>query len=1593
MSDGQGGSATATVSVNVTAVNDAPVALDDAFITPENTPVTLNLLGNDSDVDGDIASLKSINGTVITPGLAQTITVSGGSVSVSPTGVVTFAPQQDYNGPVNFDYVVKDDKGGEGTGRVSVSVTSVNNVPVANPDTVTTPEDRSLTLTAVALLGNDTDVDGNPLTIISVQSPAGGTVALVGGQVVFTPTANYNGPASFTYTVSDGQGGVSTATVSVNVTPVNDVPVAGDDLSSTAVNSPINNINILGNDRDVDGDTLTVTRATVDPLKGTVSINPDGTLNFTPALNVSGPVQITYTISDGKGGTDTAVLTVNVGNNTPPDSADRALTTAEDTPLTLTVGNFTFTDADAGQTLVNVRIDSAPTNGTLRLDGATVAAGQVISVADLAAGKVSFAPALNGNGVNYASFNFSVQDSGGAFDTVPNTITVDVTAVNDAPVANPDTVTTAEDTPLSLAPGALLGNDTDVDGNPLSISSVQAPVGGTVAIVGGQVVFTPTANYNGPASFTYTVSDGQGGSATATVSVNVTAVNDAPVASNDVRSTPINTPLTSVVVLGNDRDVDGDTLTVVGASVDPLQGSVTVNPDGTLNVTPASNVSGPVQVTYTISDGNGGSATAQLTISVGVGNPPDSAAKTITTAEDTSVTLLLSDFEFTDADAGQTFVGLRVDSLPGNGVLLINGMAVTSGQLVSVADISSGKLTFNPALNENGGNYASFNFSVQDSSGTFDVAPNTITFNVTAMNDVPVATPDTVTTAEDIPLTLPSIALLGNDTDVDGNLLSISSAQTPVGGTVAIVDGQVVFTPTPNYNGPASFTYTVIDGQGGRATATVSVNVTPVSDLPTADLKHDSTNDTGGSINDSITANPSPAITGTGAPGDTITLYAVDGITVLGTALVDAAGIWSIDPTINYLSEGPNLLSVRATDPAGNQSSAVPVLLTLDTAAPLAPTVVVTEDANNDRLISAAELSGSVDVRIGLPADVKVGDTLTVTDGTTINTFVLTTAQIATGNVTTSFANPGEGNTISVTARITDVAGNTGANSPVDSALVDTTAPSVLSGALRSVEPDDSGTLGDSITSNRSPAITGTGNVGDTITLYAADGVTVLGTALVNATGNWSIDPASNYLSEGLNALSVRATDPAGNQGPALPVVITLDTTAPSSPSVVVTEDTNNDGLISALELSGLVDVRVGLPADATAGDTLTVTDGTTTRTFVLTTAQLAAGNVTTSFVSPGQGNTISVSARVIDVAGNLGGMSATDSAAIDTRVPLAVQDVLVTRESTPLVIDFATLLQNDIGAVERPLVITSVQGASNGTVAIVDGKIVFTPNANYFGPASFTYTVSDGLGSTSTATVNVAIQTFDPLPIESERFVEVPAYVPPRAAVNADPALHVLYSVNDVRVDTGLRAGMGIFQTDSVTMAELSSEQALALDNLTAPRGFDGLDESHLLGNGIGAQNALFVQHAVRHEALVSEVGLFVQNSVRASQLESLARNIRVDTFNSAISGVDTLLDPFALGSPAVSPVTPLAEALEKERQNTPTSKLEKENSLQANNAVQVAEPARTLSTADDFSVTQVKRRAADGFATQLRRNATAFRTSALRPETPLAETKRVTR
>src|SRR5437016_2739927 len=172
--------------------------------------------------------------------------------------------------------------------------------------------------------------------------------------------------------------------------------------------------------------------------------------------------------------------------------------------------------------------------------------------------------------------------------TAPATVVVTVTAENDSPAAVNDAATTAEDTAVSVA---VLSNDSDPDGDTLMVSSVgTATHGSAVVNANGTVTYMPAANYDGTDSFTYTISDGHGGSATGTVNISVTAVNDAPTAANDASSTAEDTAI-SIAVLSNDSDPDGDILTVSVASA-PLHGSALAHADGTITYTPAANYNG-----------------------------------------------------------------------------------------------------------------------------------------------------------------------------------------------------------------------------------------------------------------------------------------------------------------------------------------------------------------------------------------------------------------------------------------------------------------------------------------------------------------------------------------------------------------------------------------------------------------------------------------------------------------------------------------------------------------------------------------------------------------------------------------------------------------------------------------------------------------------------------------------------------------------------------------------------------------------------------------------------------------------------------------
>jgi hypothetical protein len=480
ISDGNGGTDTATANITVSEATDPPVANNDTATVNEDTvSAIVTVLTNDTDVDGNDLTVLSAS----TP---------DGTVTVNSDGTLAFTPTSDLTGTTTITYTISDGTGGTDTASVSVTVDPVNDAPVAAPDTATITEDVPTTLT---VLPNDSDIDGDDLTVTDASSPDGSVTINSDGTLEFTPTSDFTGTTTVTYTITDGEGGTDTSTVTVTVTPVNDVPVAEDDTVTVSEDTVSATVDVLTNDSDVDGDDLTVLTASTPD--GTVTVNSDGTLAFTPTSDLTGTATITYTISDGEGGTDSATVTVNV----------------------------------------------AP--------------------------------------------------------------------VNDPPVAVNDTATVTEDTPTDLT---VLPNDSDADGDDLTVVSASTPDGTVTVNSDGTITFTPTSDFTGTTTVTYVVTDGEGGTDTGTSTVTVTPVNDAPVADDDTGSITVPGGTTTIDVLTNDTDVDGDDLTVLGAT--SPDGTVTVNSDGTITFDPEDFFTGTATVTYTISDGEGGTDTATIDVNV-----------------------------------------------------------------------------------------------------------------------------------------------------------------------------------------------------------------------------------------------------------------------------------------------------------------------------------------------------------------------------------------------------------------------------------------------------------------------------------------------------------------------------------------------------------------------------------------------------------------------------------------------------------------------------------------------------------------------------------------------------------------------------------------------------------------------------------------------------------------------------------------------------------------------------------------------------------------------------------------------------------------
>ncbi|MFN0032869.1 MAG: Ig-like domain-containing protein, partial [Flavobacteriales bacterium] len=550
MCDEDGACDTAVVTINVEIPNNDPVAVNDDYVTDEDTSVSGTVADNDTDADGDDLTWTATGGP------------SNGIITFNSDGTFTYTPNPDFNGTDFVEYTVCDEFGGCDNGTLNITVNPVNDAPDAVDDNTVVEEDSSVN-GDVSL--NDTDVEDDDITFTLLDNPVNGDVTFNSdGTFTYTPDADFNGSDSLTYIACDEFNDCDTATVYITVDPINDSPLAVDDNYSTDENETLND-DVSTNDNDIDGDGLDYTLLD-DVLNGTLILNADGTFTYIPDNGFSGSDTFTYIACDNSNDCDTALVTINViPIDTDPIGIDDSFIVAEDGILNGDV-SLNDSDVDGDDLTFEYNDDLNPDAGTLVFNDD---------------GTFTFTPDPDFNGT--VTFTYDVCDDDGNCDTV--TVTITVTPVNDAPIGANDTYSVNEDDVLN---GDVSPNDTDVDGDNLEFTLLDGPSNGTLVFnADGTFTYTPNPDFNGTDTFTYIVCDEDGLCDTVTVTIIVTPV-DEPVPFLPVEDcyTITDTTAYSDDVSLND-DVPANSTYTLGTL--PANGTMSMNSSGEFTYVPTGN--------------------------------------------------------------------------------------------------------------------------------------------------------------------------------------------------------------------------------------------------------------------------------------------------------------------------------------------------------------------------------------------------------------------------------------------------------------------------------------------------------------------------------------------------------------------------------------------------------------------------------------------------------------------------------------------------------------------------------------------------------------------------------------------------------------------------------------------------------------------------------------------------------------------------------------------------------------------------------------------------------------------------------------------
>ena len=1351
VSDGEGGLDTATLFVTVNGQNDAPIAQDDAFNANDNSTISGNVLddngsGADSDIDNFAAlTVTALNGQAGDVGNQITLG-SGALLTLNSDGTFDYDPNGAFTGggTETFTYTLEDDRGATDTATVTITLNATNQPPVAQDDAISTDEETLITGNVLADNGSgaDSDPDADPLTVTQINGvtadignpvtlTGGGTVTLQGnGDFSFDPNGQYedlgvgqSATEIFTYTIQDGQGGSDTATATITINGVNDAPVASTDNGTTDEDTTTTG-NVLTNDNDIDGDPLTVSEvagstlavgvATATTGGGSITINADGSYIYDPGTAFNFLAQgdaatdsIQYTVDDGQGGTDTATLFITVnGVNDAPTAQDDAVTASEDTILNgdLTADNGNGPDSDPDQGDIPF---ISEVNGEAANIGSQITLGSGALLVVNGSGTFTYDPndqfeTLNSGETATDSFTYTLQDSEGATDTATVTVTINGNA--DLPVATDDTATTDEDSATS---GAVLTNDTDADGDTLSVSEVNGQAGnvgnqitlgsGALLTLNGDGTFDydPNGAFEGLAvgetgtdSFTYTVSDGNGGTDTATVTITIDGVNDAPTARPDTFSTDEETVLSGLDLFANNGG---------GADSDPDISDV-------LNVTQVNGEATDVGSQITLASG------ALLTVNL------DGTAS---------------------YDPNGAFNGLSA--------------GVTAND--------------------------SFTYQVSDGNGGTDTA--TATVIITGVNDDPDAVDDGLNVAVDAALSGNVLTDNGNgaDSDVDTNdtlsVIALNGSTTALGTATTLASGANVTlnadgTFDYDQNGAFSglgagdtakdtFSYTISDGNGGTDTATVTITIGG-SNLPPVAV-----DDTFATDEDTAFTTGSVLANDTDANNDILAVAALDTTGTIGLVTDNGDGTFDYDPNGQFegLDDGESAtdtFSYTVSDGNGGTDTAT-VTVTINGAndAPTVTPLAVTA-SEDDAPLNIALLAGSADVD---------GDTLSVQNALATSSDGRALAGIVSISGNSVALTPdgfndlaaGESAQITITYDVFDgtvtvpntatitVTGVNDAPTAEDDALTTDEDTAIVganvfadNGNGEDHDPDASDTR--TITAVNGSA----GNVGTQFALTSGALVTLL------ADGTLDYDPAGQFE---MLALGQSTTDSftytisdgnGGTDTATVSVAIAgvndapeanddaLTVTEDASGSVIVTAsdtdiDAGDDPEIVSIDTTGLAGI-VTIGAD---NDTLTYDPNGAFENLAV--GQIATETFTYT-ISDGNGGSDSASVTVT-ITGVNDPLLATDDGGAG----------FATDEDSAFVT--GNVLANDTDVDGDTLSVTGLD--TTGTLGLVtdngDGTFSYDPNGAFDSleagdqaTDSFVYTVSDGNGSTDTATVTITI-------------------------------------------------------------------------------------------------------------------------------------------------------------------------------------------------------------------------------------------------------------